>query len=263
MKRDNTALLQCREAFHLEFLRRMGRKIKPKHYALKGGANLRFFFQSLRYSEDMDLDVSGIRVDVLKDVIMGILEARAFQETLKPFGIERIGAPNISKAKQTETTQRFKVHLFTVSGEDLFTKIEFSRRGLKESVVVEPVSDIIMRAYKMPPLLVSHYAVDAAIAQKIQALAMRSTVQARDVFDLYMLSSQYQGQKPFSLPGAGASILAKANERIFKISFEHFRDSVVSYFSYEDQSTYGEPDSWDEIKLKASHLIEELCRDNG
>ena len=46
--------LQLREIFHLELLRLLGRKMKGEHYVLKGGVNLRFFFNSFRYSEDMD-----------------------------------------------------------------------------------------------------------------------------------------------------------------------------------------------------------------
>ncbi len=250
-------LLQSREIFHLEFLRRFGRGAKADNYALKGGVNLRFFFQSLRYSEDMDLDVKGVRVEVLKDIVMGILEARSFQETLRPWGIEKVTPPDIHKAKQTETTQRFKVHLLMSDREDLFTKIEFSRRGLKEKTVIQPVSDVILRAYKMPPLLVPHYAIDAAITQKIGALAMRSALQARDIFDLYVLSSQV-GEDDFSLKPATVALLAKAHERVFKVSFEQFRDTVVSYLAPEDQRVYATPDTWDEIKLKVSGFIEEL-----
>ncbi|GEM_PF-6279915 len=39
--------LQLREVFHLEFLRWFGGKMKAKYYAVKGGANLRFFFKNL------------------------------------------------------------------------------------------------------------------------------------------------------------------------------------------------------------------------
>jgi len=45
--------LQIREIFHLEFLRRFARKIKAGLYAVKGGANLRFFFKSVRYSDTL------------------------------------------------------------------------------------------------------------------------------------------------------------------------------------------------------------------
>jgi len=52
--------LQLREVFHLEFLRWFGKRVRTNYYALKGGVNLRFFFNSFRYSEDMDLDTHTI-----------------------------------------------------------------------------------------------------------------------------------------------------------------------------------------------------------
>lgn len=252
--------LQIREVFHLEFLRWMARKVKAEYYTLKGGANLRFFFNSFRYSEDMDLDVSSIRVDALKDIVMQILNNQSFQDILRPFGIERLVSPDMAKAKQTETTQRFKVHLITDAGEDLFTKVEFSRRGRNEGkVIVQPVSDTILRLYKLPPLLIPHYDVESAIIQKVRALSDRAVLQARDIFDLYVLSSQY---KPVKTGEAKIDNerLAKAREGILEISFEQFRDAVVSYLSLEDQAVYSNPSSWDEIKLKALNFIDEYAR---
>ena len=98
--------LQQREVFHLEFLRWFGRKVDPEHYALKGGANMRFFFGSIRYSEDMDLDLSEIRVDIIQDIVLKILNTRDFVYNLRPYGIQRVSIPDMKKAKQTETTQR-------------------------------------------------------------------------------------------------------------------------------------------------------------
>ncbi len=251
--------LQLSEIFHLEFLRRLARKVKPQVYALKGGTNLRLFFNSFRYSEDMDLDVSGIKLEALKDVVMNILSAPSFKETLEPFGIKDVVPPDISKAKQTDTTQRFKVHLLTSGGEEIFTKVEFSRRRFKGEAVVQPVSDNIMRTYKMPPLLVAHYNINSAIAQKIEALAARSITQARDVFDLYILNSQYENKKEkcWQLP------FLKARENAFEINFEQFRDTVVSYLSPDDRPAYNTAESWEEIKLKVSNFIEELEKKYG
>lgn len=48
---------QTVELFHLLFLQQLGTRLEKKLYALKGGCNLRFFFRSVRYSEDLDLDV--------------------------------------------------------------------------------------------------------------------------------------------------------------------------------------------------------------
>ncbi|GAF69822.1 unnamed protein product, partial [marine sediment metagenome] len=239
--------LQLREIFHLEFLRRFGRKVKAEFYAVKGGTNLRFFFKSIRYSEDMDIDLKGVRVNFIKDTVMNILENADFRNNLKSYDVEDIIPPDMPRAKQTETTQRFKVHLITSSGEDLFTKVEFSRRGFKGDIVVEEVAGNVLRAYKMAPLVIPHYDMRSAVMQKIGALAARPAIQARDIFDLYIMSSQYQ---PIAAEGltAGPSKVARAHENLFEVSFEQFRDTVVSYLAIEEQALYTSAERWDEIK---------------
>lgn len=261
--------LQIREIFHLEFLRWLGRKLKADNYALKGGANLRLFFNSFRYSEDMDLDVSAVRVDVLKDVVMNILKSATFQDILKPFGVQKIIIPDMSKAKQTQTTQRFKIHLLTSNAEDLFTKIEFSRRGFKGNIVVSAASEIILRQYKIAPLLVSHYDITSALMQKIFALVTRKTVQARDVFDIFILSSQYidfsssETRKTSHFIKSDFDKFKKAQDNVFEISYEQFRDTVLSYLSPQDQDAYKTKSSWDEVKLKVVNFIGELKQNHG
>ncbi|MFH1727402.1 MAG: nucleotidyl transferase AbiEii/AbiGii toxin family protein [Pseudomonadota bacterium] len=249
--------LQLVEIFHLEFLRWFARKLKPEKYALKGGVNLRFFFKSFRYSEDMDLDVSGIEVGDLKELVINIFNNSSFKNTLISFGIKEVLPPDLAKAKQTETTQRFKTHLLTSAGEDLFTKIEFSRRGMKGNIITEPISDLILRGYKLPPLLVSHYDNQSAVLQKIDALATRSVTQARDIFDLFLLSSQFD-QKSFDKAKINHTKIEQAYNKIFELSFNVFKNTVLSYLSWEDQNTYNLPAVWDEIKLKVAAFIEEL-----
>ena len=262
MNRPIYTPLQIREIFHLEFLRWFARKLGADSYVLKGGVNLRLFFKSIRYSEDMDIDIKGARVDRIRKTVMDILSApRGFADSLKSFGIERIIAPDLTKAKQTETTQRFKIHLLTAGGEDLFTKIEFSRRGLKGSQVVEPVANEILRAYKMAPLLVPHYDVASAVAQKIQALAQRTVLQARDIFDLFILSSQYEGAKRSQIE-INRAILQTAHDNIFLVEFPRFRDTVIAYLEAEDQKVYLSPSAWDEIKLRTVHFLEEFRYEN-
>lgn len=254
--------LQIREIFHLEFLKWLGRKVKSEYYALKGGANLRFFFNSFRYSEDMDLDIRGIKKDVLLHAVKGILESLHFQNTLKPFGIETVIPPNIARAKQTETTQRFKIHLLTGAGEDLFTKIEFSRRGFKGKIAVESVSENILRRYKLPPLLIPHYDIYSVVMQKIEVLGRRTVPQARDIFDLYILSSQYEQAQAKTI-AISRSKLNTAYERIFEIGFEEFQDTVIFYLLPEDQKMYGSSDAWDEIRLKVVNFLQGQHKTNG
>src|SRR5262249_15938973 len=120
---------QKRELFHFLFLERLLKVSDPKLYVVKGGVNLRFFFHSPRYSEDMDIDVLGGAVHTLKKNGYKILEDPAFQRSLRAFGIDSIRLNDPSRAKQTETVQRFRARLVTSAGEELPTKIEFSRRG--------------------------------------------------------------------------------------------------------------------------------------
>ena len=249
--------LQLREVFHLEFLRRLARAIKSDSYALKGGVNLRFFFGSFRYSEDMDFDVKGIEVIFLSDAVMKILSASSFRETLKPFGIESVIPPDISISKQTQTTQRFKIHLISEAGEDLFTKLEFSRRGFSGNAVVQPVSSAVLRAYRIAPVLASHYEVNSAITQKLKALAGRSVIQARDIFDIYVLSSQTE-KAAFEPAMIKMEHLEKAYENIFSVNYEQFRDTVVSYLSPEDQDACKSEEMFSVIQLKTAEFIQEL-----
>jgi hypothetical protein len=255
--------LQQREVFHLEFLRWFGRKGDPKNYALKGGVNMRFFFGSIRYSEDMDLDLSEIRVDVVKDIVLKILSTRDFVDNLRPYGIQNISVPDMTKAKQTETTQRFKIHLITFAGEDLFTKVEFSRRGLKDGIVVKAIPDSILRTYKLIPIIVPHYDTLATTIQKISALALRPAVQARDIFDLYILSPNITSSEISRAKILKKDKVERAYENLFSVTFEQFRDSVVSFLSSDEQISYNSSLIWDEIKIKVANLLEEMINIYG
>lgn len=250
--------LQIVEIFHLEFLRWFGGKIDSKYYALKGGVNLRLFFRSIRYSEDMDidLDVKRVRVDRLVKVVMDILSSRRFLDILNSLGIEGIVLPNINIAKLTSTTQRFKVHLLTKSGADLATKIEFSGRGLKGDFVTEKVVSEALRSYKIPGFIVSHYSVNSAVLQKISALAGRNLTEARDIFDIDLLSAQYNNEDN-NLPRLNTQITKVAHENVFNVSFTQFRDTVVKFLRAEDQKVYDSKSIWDEIQLRTAQLIED------
>lgn len=249
--------LQLREIFHLEFLRYLAADMPPQLWALKGGVNLRLFFKSVRYSEDMDIDVQGQPVASVQKRVLRILNSPSFRGNLKTYGIAGVVPPDMAAAKQTATTQRFKVHILTASGEDYFTKVEFSRRGFAGEAVTEAVPAALLRPYSMAPLIVQHYPAALAAAQKISAVLSRSVLQARDIFDLYLLSSQVKpGEAQVPLPSRGE--LARARESILEPDFEMFRDSVAAYLSPEHRDMYAAPQAWDEIKLKAADFVEEL-----
>src|SRR5207248_3307981 len=117
---------QAVELFHLHFVRLLCSGPDKDRFPIKGGCNLRFFFESVRYSEDIDIDVVRIPVHALKEKVNRILEGPALALPLKSRGIS-VG--DVSAPKQTETTQRWKVGL-ALEGRSLplHTKLEFSRR---------------------------------------------------------------------------------------------------------------------------------------
>jgi hypothetical protein len=230
-------------------------------WALKGGVNLRLFFKSIRYSEDMDIDIKTLSVDSVKKRVIKILASPSFITNLRTFGIREIKIPDMTKAKQTSTTQRFKIHLLTYSGNDYFTKIEFSRRGFTGTPAVESIPASVLRPYGITPFIISHYPASIAAIQKISALLSRSSVQPRDIFDLYFLSSQVNLNE-FSSPVINKKDFLKISELIISVDFTLFNDVVATYLSDEDRKIYASPIAWEEIKMKTISFIEELEKIN-
>ncbi len=253
--------VQAREFFHLAFLRALVRSVPLSTFALKGGANLRFFFGSIRYSEDMDIDVSGIAVHALREKVMNVLGSSGLLDTLRTFGIENLRLPDMARAKQTETVQRFKIGLLTSAGQDLATKIEFSRRGLDEGIRAESVSASVLAAYRMPPIIVPHYVARTAALQKVRALFSRAQPQARDIFDLYLLSSQPEVLEADLRQGLSPNEIRRARDTIYSLEYEQYRDTVVSFLGPEDKLAYDSPQIWDEIRLRVLAMFEEGGRD--
>jgi len=99
---------QIIEHFHLALLQVLQARLDQASYIVKGGANLRYFFDSVRYSEDIDFDVRRIEAWALADKVDEILASPAIRTVLRSGGLE---VKEVTKPKQTETTQRWKVAL--------------------------------------------------------------------------------------------------------------------------------------------------------
>lgn len=256
--------LQKREVFHLSFLRELTRAVPPTSFAVKGGCNLRFFFGSIRYSEDIDIDVWDVPVHVLRDKVLAILDSSTLLDTLRTFGVERIEPSDPARAKQTETVQRFKLRLVSSAGEILPTRIEFSRREHDAEVRSEPVSTSVLSEYRIAPLIVPHYEARAATRQKIEALATRREPQARDVFDLYMLGTRMEESSSHELATAiGSDHLSEARGRVYDLSFAQYRDTVVAFLEPQDRPAYDSHEFWDEIRLRVVSLIDAVTNAAG
>jgi hypothetical protein len=239
---------QAIEFFHLAFLQVMQGRLDQSAYVLKGGANLRYFADSVRYSEDIDLDASGVEVWELQEKVDAVLAAPALAVLLRGGGI-MLGEP--SKPKQTQTTQRWKVPIELAGrAEPLRTKIEFSRRNGEERLELEAVPGRIVAPYALRAPTVRHYLDPAATEQKIAALALRPETQARDVFDLDLLFRRQPGvPAPLAI-----AVRTQAAEAALELPYQAFRDQVLPFLDPEVAELYS-PESWEQMR---GFVVEQL-----
>lgn len=241
------------EIFHLMFLRQFGVQMDASLYAIKGGCNLRFFFGSVRYSEDLDLDVCTIAQETLENKVNKLLGALPLLKLLQSYGITRL---DVTAPKQTPTTQRWKVQLHTEESEMPYhTKIEFSRRNEKIESELMNIDMRICQSYRIPPTRLSHYGLADAISQKILALAHRSLTQARDIFDLYLLL--HYGKANLSVR-FGNEILAKAEEALLSIDFDDYKSQVINFLEPQEQTIYNNKEYWSSISNEVFQYLNGL-----
>jgi len=204
----------------------------------------------------MDIDVAGLAVHILQKSLMKALESSGLVNTLRTFGFEDLRLPDLARAKQTETVQRFKIGLLTSAGQELPTKIEFSRHGPAEGIRSEAISSEVLATYRLAPVIVPHYDARSAARQKIRALFSRAQPQARDIFDLYLLSSQPDVLGADLAGGFAPQEIREGRERICSLDYEIYRDAVVNFLGPLDRAAYDSTQAWDEIRLRVVAMLE-------
>jgi predicted nucleotidyltransferase component of viral defense system len=235
------------EFFHLAFLEVLSKRLDPSRHVLKGGANLRYFFGSVRYSEDIDIDLTRPLPADLERKVDGILDSPPLALLLRTGGLEVTG---FTAPKQTETTRRWKVSV-AGSGEEVRTKIEFSGRDNDGGYRLDRLPTEVAGRYGLPAPTVQHYGIETATVQKVRALAGRSETQARDVFDLDLLLRR----RAISPGEVDADVLAEAAERAFELPFDAYRDQVLAYLEPEVLELYGGTEAWERMQTTvAGHL---------
>ncbi len=249
--------IQYVELFHLLFLDQLGRKLDKRFYALKGGCNLRFFMKSIRYSEDMDIDIQTtpptISKDRLRSTVAGILTSKPFAQILQ---VHDIVISHWSEPKQTATTQRWKAGL-SINGANILlpTKIEFSRRGMKGHTLFDAVDPELVRNYHLSPIMASHYDGSTAYEQKVDALLSRVSTQARDIFDLNLLLNSGIDRK---ISGSRLrNRLHEAESNVMSVTFDIFKSQVLSYLPPDYQRQYDSPSVWDDMVLRVVEALRE------
>lgn len=241
------------EVVHLAFLQVLPSHLLPRDYVVKGGANLRLFFQSRRRSQDIDLDYLGNRQDELETKIDQTLASPAFNGLLR---VASVSMSEPTKPKQTETTRRWK---FTVGGPGahLNTKIEFSSRAVVDTEhAFEAARNDLGRGIGLRVVKAEHYLAPAAIRQKVRALAGRSQTEPRDVFDLDLLFGSFPDAVHKGEIDAG--LLKAAADAALSIPYETYKDLVVEFVDDEFVDIYGRPEVWTDMALGVAARLEAL-----
>jgi len=241
---------QIVEFFHVAFLQTLSRRLDPTRYVLKGGANLRYFFGSVRYSEDIDLDLHGVPKFSLEEKVDSLLSATGPLPVL--LRSADLGLVDVTKPKQTETTQRWKIGVATPArAQPIRTKVEFSRRESQDGYILETIPAEIVEPYALRAPSVQHYTGDAPAAQKVRALASRSETQARDVFDLDLLLHR----RPLPAGSVDSQTLRLAADRALELPYAAFRDQVLPFLEPEAAELY-DAAAWEQMQAFVAEKLE-------
>ena len=221
--------VQVAESFHLAFLQALATRANLTAWALKGGDNLRFFYSSDRFSEDIDLDTFDIEPWAFQERVDQALASDLLKRTL---GILGLRIEYVNQKERSETKSKWVVGIGRQSETDpVYTQIEVSHRAYpyRDFVKVEPVGPAAIAPYaaalRRPTF--GHYLPRAAIAQKVDALWGREVRQPRDVFDLDLL---FRVAPDAAVRGdTSEADLRAAITRIVEIGYDEFRAKVLSF----------------------------------
>ncbi len=241
---------QATELFHVAFLDVLSKRLELDRYVLKGGANLRYFFDSVRYSQDIDLDVEGVPAWRLNEKIESLLSSPQVALLLRN---AQLDVAERSNPERTDTTQRWKIGLSAPGHSELIrTKIEFSYRDGEGTRRIEPIPRRIVEPYALRSPLVPHYTGDAPAEQKVLALAGRSETQARDVFDLDLLL-----RRGSLAPGAlDSEVLTAAIDLAMQLPYAAFQDQVLPFLEPEAVELYEGEASWEQMQTFVAEQLE-------
>lgn len=228
----------------------LGSRLDPARYVLKGGANLRYFFASERYSEDIDLDLIRPVPWSLEDQVDAALSSPALRSLL---AIGDLILAEHTSAKQTETTHRWKIGIQASGGSaPVRSKVEFSNRDGDGDYALAYLPDAVVAPYALRPPSVQHYGAAAATAQKVAALAGRPQTQARDVFDLELLLRR----QPLVKGSLDAALLEAAVERVLEQDYAAFRDQVLPFLESDAAELVASPGAWEQIQAFVADRLE-------
>lgn len=246
------------EGFHLAFLQALAARANLAAWALKGGGNLRFFYASERFSEDIDIDTFDVEPWTFQDRVDQTLASGLLSRTL---GILGSRIDYVNPKERSDTKSKWVLGLRRPSEtQPIHTQIEVSHREYlyRDFVKVEPVAQAAVTPYaaalRRPTF--GHYLPRAAVAQKIDALWARSVRQPRDVFDLDFLFRV--APDALSRGDVTEARLRAAVTRVFEIGHDEYRAMVLSFIGPDALPLYEPVEVWEGMQMTVAERLERL-----
>jgi hypothetical protein len=241
------------ERFQLALLQVLPQHLPAADYAVKGGANLRLFLDSVRRSEDIDFNFVGRTDWRLQPRMDAVLGSRALAAILAVHGMKIV---SVNPSKTTTTTGRWKFRL-AAPGVQFSSKVEFSMRQEDRPLYqMASVSSRLAAAAGMRVSVANHYLPTAALEQKVAALALRNESQVRDVFDLDFLLTRYPNETATAQLNADQIDLAR--RRVLEVTYGEYRELVVTFLDPAFVSMYQGEGEWERMALSVSTSLDTM-----
>ena len=240
------------ELFQLAFLEVAAVRLPLAEFALKGGANMRFFFTSQRRSKDIDFDYVGRRFEAFATRVDEVLESPALAALLRQRGLTLVDP---RRSRQTLTTRRWKLGLQAPHVRDASSKLEFSARAdAPADYELRAVDSVLAVRLGARSVRINRYGPVGMITHKIGALRMRAETQPRDIFDLDLLLRLH----PTALAKAplGPRALEEARDRALALTYQEYRSTVVDYLEEDVVDVLGSEAAWNDMVLRVTETLD-------
>jgi hypothetical protein len=149
----------------------------PNHFVLFGGATLVLFYESPRFSRDLDLFVSATKLPPSEEI--QVLVRTSIQPIAETFGLGRL------EFRKYNESDDFVKHWVVANQKPLFS-IDLTRIGgnvLQSQILKKTITSAREQTVLTP-------SADYLLFQKCEAFLDRRHVKVRDTFDMHLLLAQ-------------------------------------------------------------------------
>lgn len=248
---------QVVESFHLALMTVLGDRAGRDAFVLKGGASLRFFLRSIRYSEDLDIDVPTMEPWRFTDRIKATVEGEILARLLALLGT------TVNQGYRKDASATKEDWSFELAHPDVplpvRTRVEVSYREYDypaDSWFPDRPADEVMAPYArvMRAPVITRYRVPVAMSQKVRALCGRMESQPRDVFDLDFLFGGWP-DRPTDLEEAE---IGTAIDRVYEIGYGEYVSKVVTMLDPALASLYETEETWGDMQQRVIDTLAEM-----